>query len=223
MGTSHRTIKTPVFKFNQLSEEAKARALDKNRDWNVDHNWWDGVYEDAIRIADCLGISIDTRKGGGKEPSIYFSGFSSQGDGASFEGSYSYRKGSRTELNGQAPEFHRDETGKKVLNENNAELHRICKALTAVQKKHFYRLEAEVTAYGHYSHSGCTRIEVTDAEDQYRDIGDAEGEVAQLLRDFMDWIYSTLGRSYDYLTSDEAVAESLEANDVEFTAEGDRV
>lgn len=224
MGTPHRTIETPVYKFDQLSEEAKASALDKNRDWNVGHNWWEHVYEDAIKIAGCLGIVIDTRKGGGRDPSIYFSGFSSQGDGASFEGSYSYQKGCANLLKMEAPEYYRDkELGAWVKVENNAELHRICKALIAVQKKHFYQLQAQVSAYGHYNHSGCTRIEVTHAEDKYRDIGEAEEEVAQLLRDFMDWIYSSLEKSYNWLTSNEAVAESLQANEVEFDVEGNRV
>jgi len=224
MGTSHRTIETPVFKFDQLSDEAKKRAIEKNYDWNTDHEWWDAVYDDAVMMAGIMGIEIGDRRGSGR-PAIFFSGFSSQGDGACFEGTYSYKKGALKALKAAAPAKHQDfqQDGVWVIQEGNAELQRICKGLQDVQRRHFYRLEATVKQYGHYQHSGCTGIEVTDCEHTYRDIGDAEEDVSQLLRDFMDWIYSQLEKSYDYLTSDEAVEESLVANEVEFTEEGDRV
>lgn len=224
MGHSHRTIETPVFKFDQLSDEAKKHAIEKNYDWNVDYNWWDSVYEDAIMMAGIIGIQIETRRGSSTEPAIWFSGFSSQGDGACFEGQYRYKKGALKELKSAAAARYKDpQTKQWVALEGNAELHRICKGLQDVQRKHFYRLEATVKQQGHYQHSGCTSIEVTDCESMYRDIGDAEDDVTQLLRDFMDWIYSQLEKEHDYLTSDQQIAESLMANEVEFTAEGDRV
>jgi hypothetical protein len=47
-------------------------------------------------------------------------------------------------------------------------------------------------------------------------------ELAEALRAFMKWIYRQLEREYDYLTSDEAIAESIIANEYEFTEEGER-
>jgi hypothetical protein len=218
MGTSHRTIETPVFTFDQLSPEVQAQVIDRNRDINIEHEWWSSVFEDAVTMADIIGIDIDTLDNS-SYPKIYFNGFSSQGDGASFEGSYSYKHGALKELKSAAPARYKDsETQKWVDLPSNAELHRICKALTAVQRRLFYKLEAEVVAYGHYSHSGCNRITVRHAEDRYRDIGEAEGEVTHLLRDFMDWIYRCLEREHDYLTSGEQVTAALA--DMEFTAEG---
>lgn len=222
MGLSHRTIETPVFKFDQLSEESQRRALDKNYDYNIDHEWWDSVYEDAVTMAEIIGIEIGTRRSSVAQPAIYFSGFSSQGDGACFEGSYSYKKGALKALKSAAPARYKDQqTGEWVELEGNAELHRICKELTAVQRRHFYRLEAKVVQSGHYQHSGCTAIEVQDGEHIYRAIGDAEDDIKQLLRDFMDWIYDQLEKQHDYLTSDEAIKEALQ--DSEFDAEGNRV
>lgn len=224
MGTSHRTIETPVFKFDQLSDEVKAKVLEKNYDYNIDYNWWDAVYEDAIMMAGIIGIQIDTRRGSNTEPAIWFSGFSSQGDGACFEGTYSYKKGALKELKSSAAAGYKDQaTGQWVVQENNVELHRICKGLQDVQRKHFYRLEAVVKQRGHYQHSGCTSVEVQDCEHMYRDIGDAEEDVTQLLRDFMDWIYKRLEDEHDYLTSDQQIQEALEANEVEFDEDGERV
>jgi hypothetical protein len=225
MGTSHRTIETPVFKFDQLSDEAKARALDKHRNWNTqDTDWWDSVYEDAIRMAAIMGIEIDTRRHGHKEPAIYFSGFSSQGDGACFEGSYSYRKGALRELKAEAPARYKDPQTKQWVDvPANAELHQICRNLQDVQSRHFYKLEATVRQQGHYNHSGCTHIEVTHADSMYRDIGDAEDDIKTALRLFMDWIYDRLEKEDEYLTSDEAIKESLIANEMEFDEEGNTV
>ena len=57
-------------------------------------------------------------------------------------------------------------------------------------------------------------------EDQYRDIGDAEDEIRQLMRDFADWIYENLSNEYDYQTSDEVVEDAIRANGYEFDEDG---
>jgi hypothetical protein len=36
-----RTIETKVYKFSELPDEAQGKALDNLRDINVDHEWWD--------------------------------------------------------------------------------------------------------------------------------------------------------------------------------------
>lgn len=105
--------------------------------------------------------------------------------------------------------------------ESNAELHRVAQALQGVQRRHFYKLEAGVTHRGHYYHSGCMTIEVSHADSRYRDIGDAEDDIAQALRDFADWIYACLEREHDWLLSDECVDQAMEANEYEFTEEGE--
>ena len=43
-----------VYKFNELSEDAKDKAIEKLYDINVDYEWWDAVEDDAKQI----GLSI---------------------------------------------------------------------------------------------------------------------------------------------------------------------
>jgi hypothetical protein len=43
-------IEKTIYKFDELSERAQEKALDKLRDLNVDHEWWNSVYDDAERI-----------------------------------------------------------------------------------------------------------------------------------------------------------------------------
>lgn len=42
-----RTIRIKVYKFDELSEQAKQKAISNYHDVNTDHNWWDFIYEDA--------------------------------------------------------------------------------------------------------------------------------------------------------------------------------
>ena len=47
-------------------------------------------------------------------------------------------------------------------------------------------------------------------------------ELTKTLRAFADWIYLQLQNEYEYQNSDEQVAETIEANEYEFTVDGKR-
>ena len=195
-----KTETITIYNFNELSPEAKQKALDDNRYWNVDGlDWWDGVYGNVKDAAKMLGIEIDD---------IYYSGFYSQGDGAKFTGRYSYQAGAIKAIKKEFPQW--------------AELHQIAQDLQEIQCPYFYMLEAHVSSSGNYCHEYATAIEVFDTESRYRDINDAEQSLQDTLRDFMRLIYSSLEAEHDYLMSDESIAESLEVNGVEFLEDGTR-
>lgn len=203
-----RILEKTVYKFDELSDKAKEKARDWYRQFVFsDSNDWEHVYSDAAAIAELMGIDIATR-GKHNEPIIYFSGFSSQGDGACFEGSYRYKKGSVKAVKDYAPQ--------------DTELHRIVKTLADIQRKNFYRLYATMSHRGPYYHSGCMSVNVEDSENQYRDIGDAENEITQLMRDFADWIYDQLEKENDYQSEDETIDENIRANEYEFDEDGGR-
>jgi len=55
-----RTIRTKVYKFNELNETAKQKAIEKLSDINVESEWWEFVYEDAKQIGlKITGFDID--------------------------------------------------------------------------------------------------------------------------------------------------------------------
>ena len=208
-----RVTREMVWKFDELSDKAKQKARERWREGTCqDSSWYEGVYDDAVTCAKILGIAIASRSVplmNGKthsKPTIWFSGFCSQGDGACFEGSYSYAKGCRKAIRKHAPK--------------DTDLHRIADDLTNIQKQHGYQLEATVKHSGHYYHSGCTDIEVYDRDDVDCDIGDADDGIRNCLRSFMDWIYRQLEAEYEYQMSDEAIDESIKANEVEFYEDG---
>ncbi len=45
-----------VYKFDELPEEGQRLAIEKHSDINVNHDWWDSVYEDAAMI----GLKLDS-------------------------------------------------------------------------------------------------------------------------------------------------------------------
>ena len=206
-----------IFKYSELSDAAKAKA----REWYAslafsDSHDWEFVYEMAVTAGKMLGIDIDTSPvklmGGGtsQKPTIYFSGFWSQGDGACFEGDYAYSKGAAKKI---ADEFGTESEWAK-------ECIRIAKALQEEQRRAFYRITARMRHRGHYSHSGCMSV---DVENEDRDVSvDMDETITRLMRDFADAIYSALEREHDHQTSDENVIEAIEANEYTFDENGKR-
>jgi hypothetical protein len=223
------TLTKTAYTIDELSDAARARAIDRHREWNVHDEWWDSCYECAADAAKHLGLDImgkrvQLRNGTVRyDPAINFSGFWSQGDGASFAGSFT--------LNDV------DAAALKADFGTNAELHAIADTLDALKSA---LTALEVTAsitngHGHYSHEYTMRIEV-DPFDEHDDddvifamLGavykslDVEATITEAMRDFARWIYRMLEQEYEYLTSDEAIIESLQCNDMLFDEDGDSI
>ena len=208
-------ICTTVYRFPELSDAAKGKARSWYRELGPHDDWWDAVYEDFERICDILGVSLKTRPvrlmGGGirQKPCIWFSGFSSQGDGASFEAMVRHAKGSAREIRSYAP---KDET-----------LHGIADRLQDAQRRNFYQLSADVTRRGHYYHEYCMTIDVArDSPTGQAPTKGSEETVVEALRDLARWLYRQLEAEYDHVTSDEAVDEGIIINEYTFTDAGRR-
>jgi hypothetical protein len=107
----------------------------------------------------------------------------------------------------------------KAYAPQDKELFEIGEALQEAQKQVKWGASASIKHRGHYYHSRCMDVDV-----DYGDISwthDAPANmITQAIRDFADWIYKRLEAEWDYLTSDEAVDESIKANEYEFTKEG---
>lgn len=205
-----RVIETTLFKYSELSDTAKEKA----REWYArasegDNFFAECVIEDAATIADLMGIDLNlTRTNNGNyKPSIFYSGFWSQGDGASFNCNYQYKKGSVADVMNWAP--------------NDKELHRIARALQTIQKRHFYKLRAKSRVSGHYVHARCMSVDAWHTDDEYRDIGEAENDIQECLRDFANWIYKRLETEWEYQNSESVIAENIECNEYEFTEDGE--
>lgn len=203
------TTEKTEFTYDELSPEAQERARDKWREGALDHEWWDSTYDDCKEVGKLLGIQIEN---------IYFRGFSSQGDGACFEGTWSARNCKPKEAKEYAPkDYH---------------LNYICDQFGAVAEN-WPDASFRCKHIGHYYHEHSTDIEVSIGEDEDvvavkarlldLDVSDFESALENAARDFMRWIYSRLEAEHDYLLSDEAVAESIRNNEYTFDEEGERL
>ena len=209
-----QVIEITVYTIDELSDAAKEAARAWYRESCLDYEWYDFVYEDFGTICEILGVSLGTtpvrlyRGGTRDKPKVYWTGFSSQGDGASFEGSYAHAKGAARAIRAHAP---KDE-----------ELHRIADALQAVQKRNFHQLHATITQHGRYCHEYTMSIEVErDSPAWQPPTDDAEDTVTEAMRDLARWLYRQLRAEYEHLTSDEAIDETLATNESTFTAAGE--
>lgn len=199
-----REVTKTVFKFDELSDSAKENA----RDWYRNGLEFDpdSVYDMAIVAGRIIGVEIDRRGQETTRPAIYWSGFSSQGDGACFVGSYSYKAGSVAAIKAEFP--------------NDTELHKIATELAQIQRRYFYGISASVTHTGRYSHEYSTSIHVSLRNDDYAPEDVAE-TVSELLRDFMRWIYRSLEKEDEYQRSDEVVDDMIRVNEYEFDESGE--
>ena len=210
-----RIIETTVYTIDELPDAAKDNARLWYRQHGLHDDWYDFVYEDFGTICRILGIALATRPvklmGGGTrdEPQVWFRGFHSQGDGASFFGTYSHARGSTKAIRAHAP--------------TDEELHRITDALQAVQRRNFHQLHAYIRRSGNYCHEYSMAIEVERDSPTWQPMTDgAEDAVIEALRDLARWLYRQLRSEYEHQTSDAAVDEIVRINELTFTEDGTR-
>ena len=188
-----------------VNSEQRERLLEEHRYINVEYDhWWDCIESDFREDMKKVGINVNR---------IYFSGFWSQGDGACFEGTFD---NVRTYLD----HHHKDQYPmiRKLLDHGGG-------------------VYAECKHSGHYYHENCTAISVeaserfyyliecpTEFHEQIADQWDKllddelsafEEAVTEQWRTYMQDLYCKLEAEYDYLTSDEAVWEAIEANELD--------
>ena len=208
-----RIVETTVYELRELPEAARERARAWYRDHCMEHDWHEFVCEDFETVCGLLGVTLATRPvplmdGGTRDkPCIWFRGFWSQGDGASFEGTYEYAFGAARAIRAHAPK--------------DTELHAIADALQDAQRRNFYQLAASIRHSGRYCHEYTMRIHVErDSPAGQAMTDDAEDAVVEAMRDLARWLYRQLEREYDHQTSDAVVDETIAVNDWAFTAEG---
>lgn len=171
-----RTVRTKIYKFAELSEEAKQTAIENLSYINVDHDWWDSVYMDAKNVGlQITGFDLDRNR---------------HANGIFIESA--------------------TECAYKIL------------------AQHGEKCETHLTAHNFIQdynklvekYSDGVNTDIVAEENEY----DFDNEADDLEQDFLTSIledYSLiLQKEYEYLTSEEAIIETIEANDYEFTQDG---
>ena len=185
-----------------------SKLIDEYRDVNVDHHWWEFTYDMWQERLARFGIDVE-------KENMKFSGFWSQGDGACFTGTVDNDERFITFMTGGTKAYPLWRKASQVS----------CLSLVI-------RIESTCSRYCHEN-----TVDVSVEFDQFQrmrgyDQGEEllwemhrvwdntmEAEYGDFLRDCRDFVralcryfYKDLQAEYEYLTSDEAVSEWIEAN-----------
>jgi len=219
-----------TYDFEQLSKDAQENAIEKNSDINIDYDGW----EDST----IEGFKEDMSEYGISDIEVQYSGFWSQGDGASFTGEISNTKEFLTKVLGmESNEFVDMEDGKYKSGDD--ELDSLIGDLAElgldsrdkIKPDDFYISIERISS--RYSHENTVKISVDIDEPENWDgdfskraweyIEEIEDKATEWLRAECNKLYRSLEKDYDYLTSYEAVRETLIENGYEFDEEGNIV
>jgi hypothetical protein len=194
-------------RWGALDKRDQQKILDKHRyELNFYESWWQDIYDKFAVDVNEHGYMVDTSSGRGERQCIWFSGFSSQGDGACFEG----------RVWGWAKALEKYPALLSLRDAGDG------MALSWVSK-------------GNYSHSNTLDFSDTfepkndyrEAEDRLRylarevQITEAEAEWAAFVKhtekhvkELCDKLYRDLETGNDWLSDDEQVLETLIASDM---------
>lgn len=216
------TKEITIYKYGELSEQSQQKA----REWYIegmDYEWWEGTYEMVIEDGKEKGFYIDK---------IFFSGFHSQGDGASWTGQVDVRQ---------------------WLEENLPDSIGLSAWCQLIQEDVVSKHVKVVANNSHYCHESTMQFgEVIDEvgifEDDYTmqlpsifkgmeiqhlfdiiesdngcPIKSTEGieqAIVESGRAYAIDIYQRLKEEYEYLCSDEMMIDHFDANDYFFDSDG---
>lgn len=226
-----RTIHTNVYTYDELSDEAKEKARDWYRQCDAGDNYFAEVpVDEFLGIGAALGFTFapsnPNRQPRKPRDAVYWEGFSHQGSGASFDASWSASALNADKVRAilaDRPATYTDRDGKSQTSRTNADLQPILVGFMALAAQ-VAGDSASVTT-SHRSHgltvewySGAD----VDTDEQMASQEASEATFKSLCEDFASWLYRVLEAEYDYQNSDECVAETIVANEYEFTADGER-
>lgn len=215
------TKEITIYKWEELSQSAKEKA----RDWYIegmDYEWWEGVYESAKTDGYEKGFLIDK---------IYFSGFCSQGDGASWIGQVDVRQWLETNVpdsigvSAWCQLIQEDAVGKfsKVVANNAHYCHESTMQFSDVEDNCAYPDNATLQLPSIFNGMEVRHlfdIIATDSECKLKTTEDITTAITESGKEYAVEIYGMLKEEYEYLCSEEMMLDHFEANDYFFTDEG---
>jgi len=199
-----RTITTTVYKFNELSDEAKDNAIENYRNSDKEYFWLDENRETMEKFAKLFPIEVTNWSYGGR------------GEGVSFTSSMD---GAIEELTGQRlatylwNNYKRDLFKGKYYSKQRAtstpEKYQYVKRYSRIQ------LENSCVLTGYYMDN-----EILDPIYQFLD-SPRNINFLELLEECFDAWVMACNQEIESQDSDEYIADHLEANNYEFTEEGE--
>lgn len=183
----------------ELTDEQK-ELIEKHRDINTNYDWWEYTYEYWAEKLIEKGIEPDDFR---------FSGFYSQGDGASFAGKLNllqFLKAHNLTMEYPAATFFADDyLGARLF-----------RSASHYSHEHTVNISTNFGDYNDYDEDDLRYEVYNTMRDELNDeTPELEETLIDICRGYMRALYSDLRDEYEYLTSDEAVWETIVANDLQ--------
>lgn len=185
-----------LYTFDELSKEAQSKAIEDMQHYHVEnHIWYDQVYD---------YFTETLKKQGYYDIEISFSGFWSQGDGASFTANIDLQEWMTS---------HRCKTKYPlVFKYSDYIVARITR--NRCRYVHEYSTEVDVIPYDVHELS-------SKQHDKYTDQAAAlEERIKESHIDMNCKIYEALKKEYEYLTSDETIIDTIKNMELDFLEDG---
>ena len=197
-----KTVERNLYTIGELKEKfpkVYASVIEKNRNFYTGDRWFDDVYTDVCTMLNSCGF---------QDVNIQFSGFWSQGDGASFTARFDSETIDIDALKSYAP------------NEvNYIRIAEFFKEKCLPYGNVTFNLER--TQYRHYVHANTITLESMECDPESDTVWDnLRGDFIMQARSIMREIYARLENEYTEITSDSAIEESLESNECYFDENG---
>lgn len=190
-----------LYSFSELSDKVKEQVINSIRysESYLDWEWYDCSIDDFTTILESIGFN---------NVKIGFRGFWSQGDGAHFTGSYQYKAGALAKVKKEYPEYEA--------------LHRFAKELQELESKDFYAIQFKISHSGHYQHENCTSFDFEDVRNNYgyTNKGFNERGYTEACRSFMQEIYASLEKEYNWLNEDDQIIDFIISNEFLYNEDG---
>lgn len=200
-----------LYSFDELTPEAQNKAIENLSNINTDYDWWDSTYEDFARLASYLGVSVDLKK-------TWFTLNYGQGDGSSYTASvdvFKLLECIKTQgWKEYAPkeEFHFPKWGVNVDRVVNFMRKGIIDANATIYP---VNRETGVNIDTEFNYSNSRRLENIEFA-----LGELDSIIQYAARALNGFLYRQLRAECDYLSSREAIIETIQANEYTFTENG---
>lgn len=211
-----KTKTITLYSFDELSDKAKQKAIENLYDLNVDYEWWENTYDDFHSMAKYFGIDVDLKK-------TWFTGFYQQGQGSAYTADVDVIKLVACVKGHLWKEYAPKDT--LSFYDVTPNIERVCKLISkdfidgscyveATNRETSIKVSFDYDIYNTNERWDQEPANVLNA------INDLEILVSDVCKTLNDWFFKNLQTEYDYLTSEEAIIESIQANDYTFTEDG---
>jgi hypothetical protein len=206
-----RTIRTKVYKFDELKPDAQNKVVELLRDINTDYQWWDETYEDFFRITKYFGIDVDLKN-------TWFTLQYSQSDGSSYAAKVDAVRLIQCIKSMSWKEYAPKENFSFPVVSRNVD--RIIKLIqltiidiqiivSPVNRETNIRIDLEE------NYSNSRRLENIETA-----IGELEQIVTTTCKELNRFLYQNLRNEYEYLSGRDTIIETIKANEYEFYQDG---